>query len=56
MYDIFGEYSNMSANEVKAKLLIELSENKEWYRMAGTCPLGMRGVRFDQWLKRLEKP
>ena len=56
MYDIFGEYSNMSADEVKAKLIAELSENKEWYRMAGTCPLGMRGVRFDQWLKRLEKP
>ena len=56
MYDIFGEYSNMTGDEVKAKLITELSENKEWYRMAGTCPLGMRGVGFDQWLKKLEKP
>ena len=24
--------------------------------MADTCPLGMRGIRYDQWLKKLEKP
>ena len=56
MYDFFGEYSNMTADEVKAKLITELSENKEWYGMAATCPLGMRRIRFDQQLKKLEKP
>ena len=56
LYDIFGELTDMSGDEVKQLLLEELNGNKEWYSDAGTVSLGMRGVKFGTWLKKLSKP
>ena len=54
LYDTFAEYLNISTDQVKALLLKELSDNQEWYEQAGITCLGMRGIKFDKWLKKLK--
>ena len=53
LYDTFAECSNISADQVKALLLKELSDNQEWYERVGIACLGMREIKFNKWLKTL---
>ena len=56
LYDTFGEYANMTSDQVKSRVINEIKTNPDWYCTAGTCPLGMRGLKFEQWLAKLERP
>ena len=53
LYDTFAEYTDLNANEVKAELISELITNHDWYNKAGAACLGMRGIKYDTWLKKL---
>ena len=54
LYDTFVEYTNLSADEVKARVIKELNDKQEWYEWAGIACLGMRGIKYDKWLKKLK--
>ena len=54
LYDTFVEYTNLTADQVKASVLKELSDNQDWYERAGIACLGMRGIKFDKWFKKLK--
>ena len=56
MYDTFGEYCGISGKEVKQKLIDELDSSVTWYTMASAACLGMRGIPFTDWLKKLKHP
>ena len=56
MFDTFGEYCGMSGKEVKQKLIDELDSNVTWYTMASAACLGMHGIPFIDWLKKLKRP
>ena len=54
LYDTFAEYTNLRADEVKARLIHELSDKQEWYEQSGIACLGMQGIKYDKWLKKLK--
>ena len=54
MFDTFGEYCGMSGKEVKQRLLEELDSYVTWYTMVSAACLGMCGVPFTDWLKKLK--
>ena len=53
MYDTFGEYCGIPGKDVKAKLIEELENNTSWYTMASAACLGMRGIQYMDWIKKL---
>ena len=55
MFDTFGEYCGMTGKEVKQKLIEELDSNVTWYTMASAACLGMHGIPFIDWLKKLKR-
>ena len=56
MYDTFGEYCGIPGKDVKAKLIEELENNTPWYTMASAACLGIRGIQYMDWLKKLKRP
>ena len=56
LYDSFAEYCDLNGKEVKARLLEELDSNIVWYTKASAACLGMRGVTYNDWLKKLKWP
>ena len=56
LYDTFSKYCDLSGDEVKAKVLYELESNSVWYTKASAACLGMRGIKFDVWLKKQACP
>ena len=54
MFDTFWEYCGMTGKEVKQKLIEELDSNVRWYTMASAACLGMCGIPFIEWLKKLK--
>ena len=54
--DTFLEYCDLSCDELKAKVLQELQSNSVWYTKTSAACLGMRGIKFDAWLKKLSCP
>ena len=55
LYDTFAEYCTLTGVEVKRRLLSELKSKEEWYVKASAACLGMHGIRYTDWLKKLEK-
>ena len=43
-------------DEMKAKVIKEIETYSAWFKDAGTCSLGMRGITFEAWLEKLKKP
>ena len=56
MYDTFGEYCGTPGKEIKQKLIHELETNTTWYTTASAACLGMKGIQFMDWLKKLKRP
>ena len=55
LYSIIGSYSNMTEDEVKHKVIMEINEHAEWYDMASSVALTMKGINFKKWLCQLVK-
>ena len=55
LYNTFAEYCTLTGVEVKSRLMEELKTREEWYIKASAACLGMRGVKYKDWLKKLEK-
>ena len=55
LYDTFAEYCTLSGVEVKSKLIRELKHREEWYVQASTACLGIHGLTYNEWLKKLER-
>ena len=55
LYYTFAEYCTLNGAEVKTKLLQELKAREEWYIKASTARLGMCGVAYSDWYKKLQK-
>ena len=50
LYDTFAEYTDLTAKEIKAELIKELTTNQDWYNKAGAACLGMRSVKYDMYV------
>ena len=55
LYSIFGSYNNMTEEEVKHKVIMEINEHTEWYDTASSVALTMKGINFKKWLCQLVK-
>ena len=55
LYDTFVEYCMLSSTEVKSKLIQELKQREEGYVWATAACLAMRGFKYNEWLKKLER-
>ena len=56
LYSIFGAYSNMTEDEIKHKVVMEINEHADWYDTASSVSLTMKGITFKKWLNQLVKP
>ena len=56
LYDMFFEYCELTGDEVKVKILHEFETNSDWYKKASVACLGMRGIKFETWLKKQARP
>ena len=55
IYDVFGDYSNHSSDEVCKFAIKEVTDNQAWYRSRCTVALSMKFTTIEDWLKEQKK-
>ena len=56
LFDTFGSICDLTGDEMKERVIKEIETYRTWFKDAGTCALGMRGIMFDAWLTKLKRP
>ena len=56
LYEMFGSICDLTADEMKAKVINEIERYSTWFKSAGTCTLGMRDLMFEAWFDKLKRP